>query len=344
MRAYALYGVSDLRYVERSCPDCPTGWAIVQVMAAGICSSDIPRIFEKGTYHFPTVPGHEFAGVVQEVGDKADSAWVGKHVGVFPLIPCHSCPQCAAGHYETCEHYDYIGSRRDGGFAEYVAVPVWNLIEVDDAVPFSMVAMLEPLSVALHAVGQLGDMSGKSVAVVGTGMIGLSVAYWARKHSAKQVWVIGRGEAKRSLAERIEGVEYCTTENGSLGLPHADSVIEAVGTPDAIGMAVTLANPFGKVVLMGNPSGDIMFPQDTYWRILRKQLSLCGTWNSRYDGRNPSDWTKAAKAISEDGGTLGGFITHRFPQEELPQALALMKEHKATYCKVMTMWNGCADY
>ena len=127
MKAYNLHAKNDLRYEEVEYPECPSGWSIVKVRYAGICSSDIPRVFTKGTYHFPTIPGHEFSGVVDKVADKTDEHLVGKKVGIFPLIPCRKCEQCKTGHYEMCSNYDYVGSRRDGGFAEYVAVPVWNL-------------------------------------------------------------------------------------------------------------------------------------------------------------------------------------------------------------------------
>ena len=127
LKAYVLHEIGELRYEDRPLPEIRPGWALVKVLAAGICSSDIPRIFEKGTYHFPTIPGHEFSGQVEKAANESDGKWVGKRVGVFPLIPCKKCPSCQKGQYETCTNYDYIGSRRDGGFAEYVAVPVWNL-------------------------------------------------------------------------------------------------------------------------------------------------------------------------------------------------------------------------
>ena len=134
MKAYVLHGIGDLRYEDRSLPEHYPGWALVKVLVAGICSSDIPRIFEKGPYHFPTIPGHEFSGKVERVADESDRHWLGKRVGVFPLIPCKKCASCEKGQYETCSNYDYIGSRRDGGFAEYVAVPVWNLLELPETV------------------------------------------------------------------------------------------------------------------------------------------------------------------------------------------------------------------
>ena len=88
MKAYVLHGVNNLKYEEVEMPDCPKDWAIIKVKAAGICSSDIARIFTKGTYHFPTIPGHEFSGIVTNVGDMKNSTLIGKHVGIFPLIPC----------------------------------------------------------------------------------------------------------------------------------------------------------------------------------------------------------------------------------------------------------------
>ena len=91
MRAYELHGVNDLRREDIEKPEIPSGWVLVQVKASGICSSDIPRIFTNGTYHFPTIPGHEFSGVVAAYGEGVPEERVGKRVGIFPLIPCRTC-------------------------------------------------------------------------------------------------------------------------------------------------------------------------------------------------------------------------------------------------------------
>ena len=338
MKAYVLHGVNDLRYDEINIPECPEGWAIIKVKAAGICSSDITRVFTKGTYHFPTIPGHEFSGIVDSVGSEKDAALVGKHVGIFPLIPCRECPQCAEKHYEMCANYDYVGSRRDGGYAEYVAVPVWNLIELPESISFTSAAMLEPLSVALHAI-KLGNIKkGDNVAIIGTGMIGISAGQWAYKFGASKVTVIGRNENKRALVEKC-GLVYkiCTNKDE---IDQYDFVLEAVGTPSAVEMAINGATSGGTVLLMGNPSGDIKFSQNLYWRILRKQLTIKGTWNSSYDGTNPSDWTDAVNAIANNDVNVESLISHIFSQDQVKDGLNLMKEHKEPYCKVMTIWNN----
>lgn len=337
MKAYNLHAVNDFRYEEVSMPECESGWAVVEVKAAGICSSDVPRVFTKGTYHFPTIPGHEFAGIVHSVADSKNAHLIGKHVGVFPLIPCRRCPSCQRKQYEICEHYDYIGSRRNGAFAEYVAVPIWNLVEIPSDMSFEIAAMLEPFSVALHAV-KFGDVKmGDSVAIIGTGMIGVAAGQWAKKMGAKEVVVIGRNENKRQIIENC-GLKY------SVGLPtnEADSydfVLEAVGSSEAVDTAIIATRRGGRMVLMGNPVSDIILSQVTYWKILRKQLRVSGTWNSSYDGVNASDWTDSVKALANHEIEAKSLITHHFMQDELMAGLLLMKLHKEPYCKIMTLWN-----
>lgn len=338
MKAYVLHAVNDLRYDDIPIPDCPKDWAIVEVKAAGICSSDIARVFTKGTYHFPTIPGHEFAGIVKSVGCESDNRWIGKKVGIFPLIPCRTCSQCKEKHYEMCANYDYVGSRRDGGFAEYVAVPVWNLIELPDNIRYEEAAMLEPLSVALHAI-KIGDVKqGDSVAIIGTGMIGIAAGQWAKKFDAKNVTVIGRNEDKRNLIDNC-GLEY-KVSNFTDDMDEYDFVLEAVGTPSSVETSISCCKAGGSLLLMGNPSGDMHISQNVYWKILRKQLTVRGTWNSSYDGTNQSDWTDAVSALSLGEIKVNSLISHCFKQEKLMQGLELMKKHNEPYCKVMTLWNN----
>lgn len=333
MKAYNLRSIGDLRYEEVSMPECPDGWAIIKVKAAGICSSDIPRIFTKGTYHFPTVPGHEFSGEVHSVSNKEHRYLIGKHVGIFPLIPCKQCEQCRSKRYEMCTQYDYIGSRRDGAFAEYVSAPVWNLIPIDDTIPFTTAAMLEPLSVARHAI-KLGKLEkGMRVGIIGTGMIGIAAGIWAKTMNASDVHIIGRSDDKRKVVENV-GLTYATQIDGEY-----DFVLEAVGSPTAISTAITMTSPGGNLILMGNPSGDILLKQDIYWKILRKQLHLFGSWNSSYDGANSSDWTDSVTALTSGTLEVQPLISHTFRQENLMEGLELMRNKRETYCKVMTLWN-----
>ena len=335
MIGYSLESVDNLVLKNIDIPECMEGWALIRVKAAGICSSDIPRIFKKGTYHFPTIPGHEFSGVVEKVGSKIDEVLLGKRVGVFPLIPCFKCAQCKEHHYEMCSNYDYIGSRRDGGFAEYVLVPVWNLIPLLDEISFEEAAMLEPLSVALHAMKCGNIKKGSSIGIIGTGMIGFAAAQWAKKMGAKKVTVIGRANNKKEIANSIS-VEYLTMEQ--VEGEQFDVVLEAVGFAESIQQAIMCTKPAGTLILMGNPDKDIMLQQDVYWRILRKQLHLVGTWNSAYEHNEQCDWTETVDALAKHEIEAKALISHRFMSERLPEALDLMRSKKEPYCKVMTIW------
>lgn len=328
MKAYVLHGVGDLRFEECPVPELEANWALVKVKAAGICSSDIPRIFEKGTYRFPTIPGHEFCGVVEKVSSTEDSGLVGKRVGVFPLIPCKKCDSCMSGTYETCADYDYLGSRRDGGFAEYAAVPVWNLLPLPDTISDIEAAMLEPAAVARHAVKRFGDLRGKRVCVVGSGPIGVLAGQWARAFSAEEVVIQGRSPQKRELIQKL-GLVY--TVKAARGF---DCLLEAVGAPEAIAESLSLVKPGGTVVLMGNPRGDIALTQNDYWGILRKQISVFGTWNSAF--RSPEDdWAQTLKAICEGKISLAPLISHLLGFEDLEKGLRLMRRREEPFCKVL---------
>lgn len=332
MKAYVLHGIGDLRYEDWPLPELQPGWALVKVLAAGICSSDIPRIFEKGTYHFPTIPGHEFCGRVEEVHDEADNGWVGKRVGVYPLIPCKSCLSCQEGQYETCENYDYLGSRRDGGFAEYVAAPVWNLVELPDTVSDIQGALLEPAAVALHAVKRAEIRPGDSVCVVGTGAIGLLAGQWAKIYSAGRVVVKGRNEEKRKIVEDC-GMEYLTDTAGE----QFQRVIEAVGAEKALEESILRTAPGGRLVLMGNPGGSRILSQGTYWRILRKQLTLTGTWNSSF-GSADNHWTEALQTMSCGELRTQMVVSHVLKGQNLNDGLKIMKENATPYCRIVSEW------
>lgn len=330
MKAYVLHGIGDLRYEERPLPELRPGWALVRVLAAGICSSDIPRIFEKGTYHFPTIPGHEFSGLVEAAADGSGRQWIGRRVGIFPLIPCKNCPSCRKGQYETCSNYDYIGSRRDGAFAEFTAVPVWNLIALPETVSDIQGALLEPAAVALHAVKRAEVSPGDDVCVVGTGAIGLLAGQWAKIFGAGRVVIKGRGEAKRQIVQRC-GLEYAADSRTG---EEFGRVIEAVGSAQALEESLSLTAPGGKLVLMGNPDGPRTLSQDLYWRILRKQLTLTGTWNSSYGGEN-SDWAAAVQAMGEGTLQTEAVVSHVLEREALAARLAVMRGHTEAFCKVV---------
>ena len=155
MKAWVLHNINDLRYESVDKPQLSDQEVLVAVKAAGICGSDIPRIYQTGAHRHPLILGHEFSGVVEKIGAGVEPFWEGKRVGIFPLIPCGSCLPCSRQQYEMCRSYSYLGSRRDGGFAQYAVVPKENLISLPDGVTYEEAAMLEPMAVAVHAMRRI---------------------------------------------------------------------------------------------------------------------------------------------------------------------------------------------
>lgn len=356
-KGYVLEGIDQLNYKEFELRPLKPGEALVDVQAAGICGSDIPRIFITGTYHFPTIPGHEFAGRVVDVYEGEDSDWIGKRVGVFPLIPCKECEPCHGQKYEMCEHYSYLGSRTDGGFAEYCIVPIWNLIELPENVDYDQAAMMEPAAVALHALRRLGldplesnqTTSDLKVLVMGLGTIGGIIAQWLSLCKIKNVVATGhhleQGDLMWLTAD--ENYRFIKTAGYTSAIDAAkevgetleensfDMILDCVNTPDSLQDALRLIKPAGKIVEVGNPKGDMHLQKDIYWKILRKQVVLTGTWNSSYCHQTTDDWNVVASYLSQGKLQLTPLITHRMQFEELGKGLEIMR-NRADFCnKVM---------
>ena len=337
MKALNLHAVGDLRYEEVPDPVRQEGEVLLKIKACGICGSDIPRIFKKGTYHFPTIPGHEFSG---EIVDADKPELIGKKAAVFPLIPCRKCASCQVGEYAQCSDYDYYGSRRDGAYAEYLAVKEWNLVFFD-GISYEEAAMCEPSAVALHAVGLADIKVGDSVAIFGAGPIGMMLCLWAKASGASRIFISDIDQNKVDFAAKmgfdainsvkVNAAEYIREATGGRGV---DACIEGAGATQTWESCILAVKSFGHVVCMGNPFGDMTLTQSTYSQLLRKQLNIRGTWNSSYnDSRN--DWRTTLDAITKRIVDVRPLITHRFALEDYQKAFDLILSRKEFYSKVM---------
>lgn len=344
MKAHVLYAVGDLRWTEVAEPVPGPGEVLVRVRAAGICGSDVARVFKTGTYHFPTIIGHEFSGEVCKVYDPATQAYLlGKRVGVFPLKPCFRCENCRQGVYECCTDYDYLGSRCDGGFAEYVAVPEWNLLELPETIDFPTAAMLEPASVAMHAFRRSGFRKGDAVAVVGPGTIGMILCRLAQLGGAAKTILIGRSQSKLDFAHARYGIEYVvnsTTEDVQQRISAitngrgVDVIFEGTGASASMDLCLNLVRYSGNIVALGNPQGDMVLEKGAYWKVLRRQLHLHGTWNSRF-GTPESDWMDIVALLDAGKLPLSSLITHKLPFDRLLEGLNIMRDQTIYSNKVM---------
>lgn len=352
MKAWVLHNIGDIRMETVREPEPGEGEALVAVKAAGICGSDIPRIYRTGAYSHPLILGHEFSGIVQTVGKGTDKRWEKRRVGVFPLIPCGTCRPCREKAYEMCRHYSYLGSRRDGGFAEYVAVPERNLIELPDKVSYEEAAMLEPMAVAVHAMRRAAPQTDHAVAVYGMGTIGTLLLMFLLEAGIKNIYAIGNKEFQRQTALRmgIPKSHYCDSREGQVGkwlMEHtghsgAEVFFECIGRNATVAQTVELTAPGGKVCLVGNPDTDMLLEKKVYWKILRNQLSITGTWNSSFlpigergACAKEDDWHYALKRLEHKRVAPECFISHRLVMGELAEGLRIMRDKTEDYMKIM---------
>ena len=321
MMACVLHDIGNLQYESVPMPVRADGEVLIKIKASGICGSDVPRVFTKGTYHFPTIPGHEFSGQIMEADD---AALVGKKCTVFPLLPCRKCASCESGNYAQCQDYDYFGSRCDGAFAEYISVPIWNVLIAPDELSYEEIAMCEPLAVALHSLEHANLKANNSVAVFGAGPIGVMIGKWAKYKGAGKVYLLDIDPQKIAFAEKL-GFE--TKLEGPV-----DVCIEGAGVSQTFEQAMFAAKPFGTVVLMGNPAKEMELSQKGYWEILRKELHVCGTWNSSYCN-SQNDWNTALQCMRDLD--ISCLLSHKFSLSQHKEAFDLMKNREEYFSKVM---------
>lgn len=352
MKAWVLHGVNNIHFEEVEKPRLAGNEVLVSVKAAGICGSDIPRIYKTGAHVRPLIPGHEFSGQVIEVGERANEKWLGKRVGVFPLIPCRNCTECQKKHYELCRNYSYLGSRRDGGFAEYAAVPEWNLVELPDNVTYEQAAMMEPLAVAAHAMRSAllpGCGRTTSIAVCGLGTIGLLLVMLLREAGYENIYVVGNKTFQRDMAVDLGIARRRFYDNHNEGLcgwlmeqtggGGAEVFFECVGKNETVSYAVGCAAPNGTVQLVGNPVSDMLLEKDTYWKILRNQLTVKGSWNSSFRHSDDDDWNYVFERLKGNRLHPEQCITHRISLNELDKGLLIMRDKAEEYVKVMAEYS-----
>lgn len=332
MRALVLHGPGNYKFeTDWPQPELKKGWVLVKVAYAGVCGSDLPRFAVTGSYHHPMILGHEFSGTI--AGVFSGSMYKGgERVAVLPIIPCGACAGCARHEPFHCSNYQFLGSRNDGGFAEYCLVPEANLFVLPDNLDLRIGAFIEPIAVALHVVRRSGFTEGSTAFVFGAGAIGLLIGLWLKVFGAKRVVIADIRSESLSIAGKIgfnevysPGHEEFKNENGF------DAVFEAAGAQAALLSAVEKTGPRGTLTVVGRDTKDTVFPLKIFEQLMRKEITLKGCW-----GYNMNEEHEFVHRMLADGRfPVRPLITQEISLEKAPQMIKTMIERKTYYCKVL---------
>jgi len=285
MKAVQIAAIgSPLEMREVANPSIGDDEVLVRIRAAGICHSDVHYaggISSIGP--LPHTPGHEIAGVVEEVGVDVGRCEVGDRVAIHYLVTCGDCAYCRSAAEPFCESVEMIGKDRAGGYAEYIAVPARNAIPLPDGIPFEhgAVAMCSSATV-FHALRQGRLQSGERVAVFGAGGLGMSAIQLARAFGAIDVYAVDIRPERLAVAKALGAIPIDASDGDPVeairratGGEGANVVLELIGGPDTMRQAVRSLAPKGRAVIVGVT--DRPLEVDTYSEILGKEAEIIGS-------------------------------------------------------------------
>jgi 2-desacetyl-2-hydroxyethyl bacteriochlorophyllide A dehydrogenase len=321
MRAAVLTGIRQVRLEERPEPQARPGWVVVRVESASICGTDSHQYDGRVDTPFPRVPGHDFAGRVEAVGDGVDGALIGTPVAVKPSLPCGECADCNAGRLADCCNKRLIGLWSDGCMAEKVAVPQVNLVPRPDGVEDWQACLLEPLAVGLNTVDRLQIMLGETVLILGQGPIGLALTRLCSLSGAGRLIVTDAREAPFAVS-RAYGATEClnVTETdvvpavaGLTGGAGADIVIETSGFPASSAIVLDVVRKEGKVAHIGWAND---LPPLPVIPIMAKTLTVFGVGGNGGRGQ----YERSIELVRSGRIDLGPMVTHRFALGDIAAA------------------------
>ena len=283
MRANVLTDWGKLEPREMPTPAPRKGQALVEVVYAGICGSDVTvHDHRHPTATAPRVMCHEILGIVREIncGDPLPYR-TGSRVAVFPLSSCGACGPCRDGYFHVCANLRILGLHMDGGFAEYVCADVEKLFPVAPEVPDRVAALAEPLAVGFHANARAGTRPGDKALIIGAGPIGILCAVCSGYFRASRVVVSEINPGRAALARSL-GLEVVDAGNGDVlarlmeasGGAGFDRVFEASGSRAGAMLVAAAAKIRGAIVPIGIPHGPLAYETG---KIILKELSLIGS-------------------------------------------------------------------
>jgi L-iditol 2-dehydrogenase len=340
MKSLLLKEYLQLELADFPEPEPGPGEVLIRVAACGICGSDVHGYDgTSGRRIPPIVMGHEAAGIVAATGAGVSGFKTGDRVTFDSTVYCGECAFCKRGEVNLCDRREVIGVscgdyRRHGAFAEYIAIPERILYNLPEAMSFPEAAMLEAVSVALHAVHVTGDVKGHTALVIGAGMIGLLTMQAARAAGAARVMIADIDTTRLNLARSL-GVDEALNLSGAeltqeilrqTGGFGADVVLEAVGRNETIATAIDCVRKGGTVTLIGNITPKVELPLQ---KVVSRQIRLQGS------AASAGEYPEAIDLVASGKIKVKPLITAVAPLEDGPQWFKRLYDHEPNLMKIV---------
>lgn len=314
--AVRLYAAGDLRVEAIKAPPSPGADEVrIEVRAAGICGSDLHN-FRTGQWisRSPSVAGHEFAGVVTEVGSSVADFKPGDTVIADSRYWCGACPTCRSGRQNICATLGFVGEVCDGGFAEETLLPARLLVKHDPALDPAIAAMAEPLAVALHAIRKQAVPAGEAILVAGCGPIGgLAALLLARFHDGPLL-VADKNAARAELVAEVTGARIADLGNVALGDDHSlRYALDATGNVGVLKILLDGLAGGGSLALVGIAHGTMELDPNL---LVEREIALIGC--HAFTDELP----EAVALLPDLAPALARFIDDEITLDEVPAAYA----------------------
>lgn len=338
MQSVVIEKPGQLVIQQRPLPQPAANEVRVKIKFAGICGSDVHIYHGHNPFaRYPRVIGHEFFGVIDQVGSDVDPQRIGERVAVDPVVSCGHCYPCSIGRPNVCTELQVIGVHRDGGFSDYACAPARNAYRIPDSISDRHAAMVEPFTIGANITAHLQPTADDIALIYGAGPMGLTVIQTLKGvYGVKQVIVTDRISERLVMAQE-NGADW--TFNNAEGSLQAELerrglqptlIVDAACHPAILQEAINLASPAARIGIMGFSGEACTLTQQS---ITSKELSI---FSSRLNsGRFPQviDWMASGKIDPQR------LITHCVSASEVEQAMLMFEQDQRTCCKVLLQFD-----
>lgn len=335
MKAIKLAEPWNISCVEMEKPTPKEGEALIKVVAAGICGSDIGAFRgTNGLVSYPRVIGHELAGIVESIPENnKNGIKVGDRVVVDPYLYCGHCYPCSIGRTNCCTDLKVLGVHVDGGMAEYYCHPADMLIKIPEGMTWEQAAMAEPLTISLHGIHRGGLKAGEFCAIYGAGPIGLVAGMVAEAYGAHAI-VIDLVQERLDFAKKV-GIEYVINSGKEdpiakvaeiTGGMMAQQVMECTGANPCVRGCLDLVSNAGRITLTGWPKKETSLPTDV---ITKKEVDIRGARTSA------GEFQEALELIATKRVDMDQILTKTVTMDEAPATIVDIEKNPGNYMKVV---------